>query len=395
MAQLNVDHPDVGGEIGLGPVAAFALDKVGPVAGQDVAQHRVVLLHGLNDDLAAAVAASGPARYLGHEVVGAFVGTEVGEAQQLVGGDDADQPDAFEVEPLGYHLGADEHVEPTGLEAGDEGRQGVFAADGVGVHPADADVGEEDLELVLDLLGAGARELKTGVAAGGAGFGDAGGIAAAVAAQPVLELVEGEADVAVDAADGVVAGRAEVHGGIAAAVLEENGLFAPFESGFKFPDQGRGEEGVATALAVVFPGVGDDDLGQFDTAEAFGHGDEAELAAGGVFPALQARGGGTEDDVGPVLPGQDEGDVAAVVAGVWFLLLVAGVVLLVDHHQAEVFERQEEGRTGADDGGLSRQHRPPDLDPLHVVEPGVVNGDPVAEHPLEAADDLAGQRDLR
>ena len=55
---------------------------------------------------------------------------------------------------------------------------------------------------------------------------------------------------------------------------------------------------------------------------------------------------------------------------------------------------QEEGRAGAHDDGFAVEDGVPHLDALVVVEAGVVDGDLVAEAPLQAADQLGGQGDL-
>ena len=78
-----------------------------------------------------------------------------------------------------------------------------------------------------------------------------------------------------------------------------------------------------------------------------GEGEKLELPALGVEPALQAGRRGDEEGGGAGVPAAHEGEVAGVVARV-DLLLVGAVLLLVHHDQAEVGDRGEEGRAGAE-----------------------------------------------
>ncbi len=79
-----------------------------------------------------------------------------------------------------------------------------------------------------------------------------------------------------------------------------------------------------------------------------------------------------------------------------FLLLECGLVLLVDHHEAEVGERQEQRRPGAHhDRRRALRHRAPG----HAADPrgevGVPHRRRDAEAALEPLQPLRGQRDLR
>ena len=76
-------------------------------------------------------------------------------------------------------------------------------------------------------------------------------------------------------------------------------------------------------------------------------------------PRLRPRRRGAGDQHGAAVLDAAAGDRAGVVAGV-ALLLVGGVVLLVDHDQAEVANRREDGGPGADaDAGLAAAQAPP------------------------------------
>jgi hypothetical protein len=94
------------------------------------------------------------------------------------------------------------------------------------------------------------------------------------------------------------------------------------------------------------------------------------------------------------MPGAHHRDLARVVAG-RLALLVAALVLLVHHDRAEVRERREDGRAGADhDPLLAGAQRAPLVVALAVGERGVEHRHAVAEHGLEAPDGLRCQRDL-
>ena len=110
---------------------------------------------------------------------------------------------------------------------------------------------------------------------------------------------------------------------------------------------------------------------------------------------LRARRGRAGQQAGAGPAGALGRDVAGVVARV-ALVLVGGVVLLVDHDQAEPRHRREDGRARADDDPrLAGAQPPPLVVALAVRERGVQQRDRVAEARLEAGDGLRRQRDLR
>lgn len=68
-------------------------------------------LAGLQDDQALLIALpAGPAAHLREHGKSLLVGTEVGNVEHGVGIEDAHDADMVEVEALGHHLRADEHV---------------------------------------------------------------------------------------------------------------------------------------------------------------------------------------------------------------------------------------------------------------------------------------------
>ena len=118
-------------------------------------------------------------------------------------------------------------------------------------------------------------------------------------------------------------------------------------------------------------------------------------AAFGVGPALQRRRGGAEDDDSVVELGAHDRDVAAMVARS-FLLLVAGVVLLVDEDEAEVDHGREDGGARADDNaGFAAADAVPLLGALVGRQAGVQQGDLRAEGGEHLAGHGRGEADLR
>ena len=95
---------------------------------------------------------AGAAGDLGDELEGSLVGAEVGQMEGLVGREDPDQRDAREIEALGDHLRADEHIELLVLEGGERLLVVLAPAHGVRVHARDACAGHEARELGLDAL---------------------------------------------------------------------------------------------------------------------------------------------------------------------------------------------------------------------------------------------------
>src|SRR5439155_16559047 len=130
------------------------------------------------------------------------------------------------------------------------------------------------------------------------------------------------------------------------------------------------------------------------TARALGESEQLVLPAARVRPALEARRRTSQDDDGALRARAHDGHLARVVAR-RLALLVARLVLLVDDDGAEVAERREDGRAGADgDALLAAAEGEPGVVPLAVGEGAVQHGDPVPEDGAEAVDRLRGEGDL-
>ena len=96
-------------------------------------QQRMVGVGGLDDDRAAAIAPASSTADLHHQLEGALVGAEVGDAHQAVGAQHTDDAHTAEVEPLGQHLRADEHLCIPLLKVVEHTPIGSRRTDGVGV----------------------------------------------------------------------------------------------------------------------------------------------------------------------------------------------------------------------------------------------------------------------
>ena len=86
-----------------------------------------------------------------------------------------------------------------------------------------------------------------------------------------------------------------------------------------------------------------------------------------------------------------------MVAGHGVLLLIAGLVLLVDNHQTQLLERQEDSTTGPEDNiiGMARKLFLPDLDAFGIGILGMIDAQAVAKHALQPFHHLDGEGNLR
>ncbi len=125
------------------------------------------------------------------------------------------------------------------------------------------------------------------------------------------------------------------------------------------------------------------------------HLDQGILSHFRVAPGLERRGGGAENDGGAADFGPHDGDIAGVVAGN-LLLLVGRVVLFVDDDQAQVLDRGEDGRAGADDNArFAAADAIPLLGALVGGERGVQQGHAGAEGGVQLRRHGRSEADLR
>src|SRR5262249_43597847 len=169
--------------------------------------------------------------------------------------------------------------------------------------------------------------------------------AAVVAFETIAVLVVGHRDAAVLALDGGAATATQDGPGVAAAIDQDQRLGLV---GQAFLDAGvecgADWAGLVSTLEVL-PEIDDFDGGESTIGNARGESEEFIFAGSRVMERLHRRSGGAEQRDGVFHLGANDGDVAAVVAR-RFLLLVAGFLLFVDDDEAEIFERGENGGAG-------------------------------------------------
>ena len=158
----------------------------------DALQKRQGGVVGLYEHLAGSVGAPACAsRHLFEHIEGAFGRAEVGEVDYCVGVQDHDRRHVAEIEALGDHLCADEHIGLVRREFVDDVFVAVFVACGVEVHAQLPCAGEVLLDVVLDALGAVSGNVDAGGFAHGADFRHLGGGAAVVTFEAVGGAVVG------------------------------------------------------------------------------------------------------------------------------------------------------------------------------------------------------------
>lgn len=168
MFEGDVDEAEEGWVAEDASVLDLAFEHFGVVVVDNVADGLVPGVVGLDDDLALVAVATCAAANLGHLLECPFEGAEVGEIDEIVGGEDSDDADVVEVEAFGDHLGAYEDVDFAFLEVGEEFGVVVLLEGAVEVHTSDVCFGEEDGEVVLDALSAEPFHREVVGVAGGA-----------------------------------------------------------------------------------------------------------------------------------------------------------------------------------------------------------------------------------
>ena len=116
-------------------------------------QEWMVGVGGLNEDFAAVIAAASASADLHHQLEGALVGTEVGDAHQTVGVENADDAYATEVKAFRQHLCPYEQLRMALLKIREHTAVSVTGAHGIGVEPADAGGGVKGCKLLLHAFG--------------------------------------------------------------------------------------------------------------------------------------------------------------------------------------------------------------------------------------------------
>ena len=350
--------------------------------------------------------ASGPACGLQQQCEQPFGRPVVACEQAAVGVDARDQRDAAKVVALGDHLGADQHIEFTLVHAGELLLQAALGARAVGVQPQHADrfairapgMGQQTDQLFLELFGAASDRRDVEVAATRAGIGHARTVAAVVAAQRAVDLVEHRMRAAVRTVAFPAAGVTGQHRGVAAPVQQQHALLAAGGAlGDRFQQRRRQH-----ALLGLVVHVDQPQPGQRAATDALRH-LELEVAADlRCAPALERGRGRAQQHaavrgrsalafaLGPV-----DREVACRVARA-FLALVARVVFLVDHDQAQLRQAGENRHPGAEhDARPALVCRQPVVESLRRRQPAVQRDHaPAREAFREAGLELRRQVDL-
>ena len=247
----------------------------------------------------------------------------------------------LEIEPLGYHLGADQNIYFPFGELSQNPRFLLFVLGGVRVEAFYAGIWEECPQLFLYLLGAVSQKSHRSLSALGAGGGGRLRMSAPVAAQTVAELVVAHGNVAGGAA-GYEAAVGAFHGrGVGSPGTEDEHLLMPFQPGGYGLEQSQGKCSLHGIPASLQGHVHDSDGAAAALEIAVGEGDVFQPAGAYVVQALEGGGSGTEEYRAALDPAQHQGGVPAVVAGSLVRLLVGLVVLFVHYDEAQAAVRQE------------------------------------------------------
>ena len=154
---MDVHEPDQAriGRVSLLPAVRHLPGEEAPGVLRGGGPDRVVLRAvGLHDYPPPARPPARAACHLAKHLEGALARAEVGRVQAHVRQHHPDQGHAGEVQPLGYHLCADEDGRFAGPEALQQRHVLPGASHGVAVPPEDGRTGKEALNLVHDRLGA-------------------------------------------------------------------------------------------------------------------------------------------------------------------------------------------------------------------------------------------------
>src|SRR5258708_4282450 len=184
----------------------------------------------------------------------------------------------------------------------------------------------------------------------------------------------GQRDGAIDAFHALSAGAAGSEARKSPAVEQQHGLLAFLKALGHHIHQASRENGKLAGFEKFLAHVDDFDIRHGPLLDALGKGDESVLAALGVVAALEAGCGRAEDRYRSCSLGAHDGYVAAVVAR-RVLLLVALVMFLVNHHQAEILYRSENTRPRPHHHGRGACPDPaPLFGALGIVKRGMQNG---------------------
>ena len=207
---------------------------------------------GLEDNQPLLVLPTGTTGHLSHELIGAFVATEVGIVQHGIGIENAHHADILEVQTLGNHLCTYQYVGLALFKVGNDLLVGRAGASGVQVHACHLCFGENQLDIVFYAFGTETLVLKLYPSTSRTRTGHLIGASAIVASELVQALVIGQAHIAILALGHPTAGVALYHGCKATTVLEENDLLLPLQRIAHLLHQHGRERSLHTLLSGEF-----------------------------------------------------------------------------------------------------------------------------------------------
>src|SRR5262245_9925806 len=340
-------------------------------------------------------AAARAARDLGQQLKSPLGGAEIRHAEPGVYGDHADQSHVVEVVPLGDHLRADHQVDVAGGEFVDQLFKAPPPPRGVAVQARDAEFGVHLFQQHFDLFGPLADILDVRPFALLSGPRDRLSVAAVMEDQSRVEYRIVQHYNAIRTGRSIAAAPAEHEGRIASAVEQHQRLLAALVI-FREAGERLVREYPLLAVFLENPAHVDGmDFGQRAPADALVEFQIGVFASVRVVERLHRGRGAAQDDRGVGQTRAHNRRVAPVIARRLFLF-VRGLVLFVDDDKADVFQRREDARTGADaDSGLALTNAIPFVKAFAVRERRMQNGDGVAEVRAQSPREHRRQRNLR
>ena len=318
--------------------------------------------------------------------------------QRQIGVDDPDERDVREMQTFRDHLRADKNVDLAGAKASQRFAIRILARHRIGIHPPNDCLRENLRDVGLHFFRAETGIDERVFAARRTFLRNGRGVAAQMAAQARNPAMKGERDAAIRAIARFAAIAAEQRSGKTAPVEKENGLLAFFESSGDRVAQFLRQNGRRFFFASLLPQIDDANERHLVFIDAFGQRRELILAARGVEITFQRwRSGAEKNDALFDLAAHDR-DIARVITRRFFLF-VGSFVFFIDHDEAEIFERREDGAARSDhDPRASGMNLVPFIVPLAFRQMAVQDRDAVldfGETALETLDRLRRQRNFR
>ena len=218
-----------------------------------------------------------------------LVSPEVRIIQHGVCIDNTYHRDFIEIQSFRNHLCANKNISTSGSKVANDALIGIPRTSSIKVHAGNTGIGKQLVYLLLYLLRAIASAAQIGRAAARTLRRDAVGIATIVARQLVQLAVVGQRDITV-LTGGYPATLAALHDrSKTSAVLEQDGLFAPFQ-GFTHTSQQKRRERTNHHLAMLqVSGIHHLYLRQFNTLIALLQFHQSVFACHSVMVTLQGR----------------------------------------------------------------------------------------------------------